>query len=87
MQGPEGIRDHWHWRITISVKKEVQQRRINLLSSDHFDKICQFLAGIEVYPFAVRIGKSQAPVTFALDPRQIIVSCGSLEASSLSASV
>ena len=43
-------------------------------SSDHFDKICQFLAGIEIYPFAGRIGKSQAPVTFALDPHQVIVS-------------
>ncbi|MGA2178193.1 MAG: hypothetical protein ABSH15_01230 [Verrucomicrobiota bacterium] len=47
-------------------------------SSDHFDKICQFLAGIEIYPFAGRIGKSQAPVTFALDPHQVIVNFGVL---------
>jgi hypothetical protein len=31
------------------------------------------LAGIEVYPFAVRIQISHAPVSFALNPDQIFV--------------
>jgi hypothetical protein len=48
------------------------------ISSDHFDKIFQFLAGIEIYPFAGLVGKSQAPVPFALDPNQVIVSFGVL---------
>ena len=49
------------------------------ISSDHFDKIFQFLAGIEIYPFAGLVNKSQAAVTFALDPHQVIVNFGLLD--------
>ena len=40
-------------------------------SANHFDKIRQFLAGIEIYPFAGRVQIGQAPVFFALDPYRI----------------
>jgi hypothetical protein len=43
-------------------------------SSDHFDKIRQFLAGIEIYPFAGRIRIGQALIFFALNPDQALVS-------------
>src|SRR5208283_4219802 len=42
-------------------------------SSDHFDEIRQFLAGVEIYPFAGRVQIGQATVVFALDPYQIRV--------------
>ena len=44
------------------------------ISSDHFDKIRQFLTGIEIYPLAGRIRIGQAPVSFALNPCQVLVS-------------
>jgi hypothetical protein len=43
--------------------------------SDYFNEICQFFAGIEIYPFTVRASIGQTPVTFALNPYQIIVGC------------
>jgi hypothetical protein len=43
---------------------------IKRISSDYFDKIRQFLAGIEVYPFAGRVQISQTPVFLALNPYQ-----------------
>jgi hypothetical protein len=41
-------------------------------SSDYFDEILQFPAGIEVYPFAGRVQIGQAPVFFALNPYQVL---------------
>jgi hypothetical protein len=43
------------------------------ISSNHFDKIRQFLPGIEIDPSAGRIRISQTPVSFALNPHQILV--------------
>ena len=39
-------------------------------STDHLDKIRQFLAGIEIYPVAGCVNIGQAPVFFALNPYQ-----------------
>ena len=44
------------------------------ISSNHFDKIRQFLPGIEIDPFAGRIQIGQALIFFALNPYQILVS-------------
>jgi hypothetical protein len=44
------------------------------ISSNHFDKIRQFLPGIEIYPFAGLVQIGQAHIFFALDPGQILVS-------------
>jgi hypothetical protein len=41
--------------------------------SDYFNEICQFCAGIEIYPLAFRVSICQTPGTFALNPCQIIV--------------
>jgi hypothetical protein len=43
-------------------------------SSDHFDKIRYFLAGIEIYPLAGRVQIGQALIFFALNPDQVLVS-------------
>jgi hypothetical protein len=44
------------------------------ISANHFDKIRQFLPGIEIYPFAGRIRIGQTPESFALNPYQVLVS-------------
>ena len=41
--------------------------------SDYFNEVCQFFAGIEIYPLTFRVCIGQTPVTFALNPYQIIV--------------
>jgi hypothetical protein len=41
--------------------------------SDYFNEICQFFAGIEIYPFTLRVSIGQTSVTFALNPYQINV--------------
>jgi hypothetical protein len=43
---------------------------LNWLSPDHFDKIHQFPAGIEIYPFTGRVQIGHAPVSLALNPYQ-----------------
>jgi hypothetical protein len=53
--------------------KPDQPPAINRLLSDYFDEICQFLPGIEVYPFAGLVQISQAPVFLALNPDQVLV--------------
>jgi len=42
-------------------------------SSNHFEEIRQFLAGIEIDPIAGRVKIGQATVSFALDPYQVRV--------------
>jgi hypothetical protein len=42
-------------------------------SSDYFDEVRQFLPGIEIYPFAGRVQIGQTPVSFALNPHQVLV--------------
>jgi hypothetical protein len=49
-----------------------QRQRTNRPSADYFDETRQFLAGIEVYPFAGRVQISQAPIFFALNPDQFL---------------
>jgi hypothetical protein len=44
------------------------------ISANHFDKIRQFVTGIEIYPLAGRIRIGQASVFFALNPYQVLVS-------------
>ena len=44
------------------------------ISSNHFDKIRQFLPGMEINPLAGRIRIGQALVFFALNPCQVLVS-------------
>ena len=46
----------------------------NRQSPDHFDKIRQFLPGIEIDPLAGRIRIGQTPESFALNPCQVLVS-------------
>jgi hypothetical protein len=54
------------------LSKSKNPRRTEPQLSDYFDEIRQFLPGIEVYPFAGRIRIGQTPVSFALNPYQVL---------------
>jgi hypothetical protein len=63
----------WAWprgALSIEASAKLEALRGFTPSSDYFDEIRQFLAGIEVYPFIGRVQIGQTPVSFALNPYQ-----------------
>ena len=56
-----------------AVCKKRPRTLTHFLSSDHVDKVLQFLAGIEIYPFARRAHISHTPMFLALNPYQIFM--------------
>jgi len=60
--------------MEASAKLEAFCADINRLSSsDYFDEIRQFFAGIKVYPFPGLVQIGQTPEFLALNPDQVLV--------------
>jgi hypothetical protein len=57
----------------IYAARRVRRSLLRGPSSDYFDEIRQFFAGIEIYPFACRVQIGQAPIFFALNPDQVLL--------------